>query len=71
MMPPSGLDELDELPPELLLRSAIELSTKAEMIDCADWALVADVVPEAGVAVVAAAAPDELDVMPARELIKF
>jgi hypothetical protein len=48
-----------ELPP----RSAIELSMKDEMIDCADAALVEDVAPDA--------VPEELEVPPVNELIRL
>jgi hypothetical protein len=62
MMLPSGLlDVLVEL--ELPPRSAIELSTNEEMIDCADAALVGDAVP--GVA------PEALEVLAVRALIRF
>jgi len=62
MMLPSGLLEVLvelELPP----RFAIELSTNEEMIDCADAALVGDVVPDV--------APEALEVPAVRALIRF
>jgi hypothetical protein len=62
MMLPSGLLEVLvelELPP----RFAIELSTNEEMIDCADAALVWDVVPDV--------APEALEVLAVRALIRF
>ena len=64
MMLPSGLVEPpEEFALELPPRSAIELSIKEEIIDCADSALVED----AGSAV----APEELEVPPVRALIRL
>lgn len=62
MMLPSGLvelfEELESEPP----RSAIELSMNEEMIDCADPAF-GDGVPEV--------APEELDALPVKALIRL
>ncbi|MGD0493438.1 MAG: hypothetical protein ABSC32_18025 [Steroidobacteraceae bacterium] len=64
MMLPSPLVEvLEELELEPPPRSAIELSINDEIIDCADAALV-----EAAAPVVA---PEELEVLPVRALIRF
>jgi hypothetical protein len=67
MILPSALVELsvafEELEFEVPLRSAIELSMNDEMIDCADTALVEDLVPDV--------VPEELEVPPSRELIKL
>ncbi len=64
MMLPSALVELlGELELVLPLRSAIELSTNDEIIDCADSALVEDVVPDV--------VPEELEVLPVKALIRF
>ena len=63
-MLPSGLVELvDEVALAPPLSSAIELSMNDEMMDCGDWALVEVVELEA--------VPAELDVVPAKEEIKF
>ena len=62
MMLPSGLLEVLEVL-EVPARFAIELSTKEEMIDCADAALVEDVVPDV--------APEALEVPAVRALIRF
>jgi hypothetical protein len=48
---------------ELPLRSAIELSMNDEMTDCADWALVEDVAADV--------VPEELEVLPDKELIRL
>jgi hypothetical protein len=61
MLPIGLLDVLVEL--ELPPRFAIELSTNEEMIDCADAALVEDVLPEV--------APEELAVLAVRALMRF
>lgn len=64
MMPPSALVELlGELELALPLRSAIELSTNDEIIDCADSALVEDVVPDV--------VPEEFEELPVRALMRF
>jgi hypothetical protein len=64
MMLPSALVELlEEFELVLPLRSAIELSTNDEIIDCADSALVEDVVP--------AVVPEEFEVLPVKALIRF
>jgi hypothetical protein len=64
MMLPSALVELLEgLELELPLRSAIELSMNDEIIDCADSALVADVVPDVAL--------EELEVLPVRALSRL
>ena len=64
MMLPSALVELlGALELVLPLRSAIELSTNDEIIDCADSALVEDVVPDV--------VPEELEVLPVKALIRF
>jgi len=65
MMLPSALVELlEELALELALRSSIELSMNDEIIDCADAALVGDVVPDV---VLEELAPP----LPVRALIKL
>jgi hypothetical protein len=61
MLPSELLEVLEEL--ELPPRFAIELSTNDEMIDCADAALVDDVVPDA--------VPEELEALAVRALIMF
>jgi hypothetical protein len=61
MLPSALLEVLVEL--ELPPRSAIELSTNEEMIDCADAALVGDAVPDV--------APEALEVLAVRALIRF
>lgn len=64
MMLPSALVELlEELELVLPLRSAIELSTNDEIIDCADSALVEDAVPDV--------VPEEFEVLPVKALIRF
>ena len=54
--------EFEELELELPLRSAMELSMKEEITDCAESALVEDVVPDV--------VPEELEVPPVRAVIK-
>lgn len=63
MLPSALLELLEAVELELPLRPAIWLSTKDEIIDCADSALVAEVV--LGVA------PEELEVPPVSALIKL
>jgi hypothetical protein len=62
MLPSALVELLEELELVLPLRSAIELSTNDEIIDCADSALV-DVAPDA--------APEEFEVLPVRALMRF
>ena len=63
-MPPiAPVELLDEFGLELALRSAIEASMNDEIIDCADSALVEDVVPDV--------VPEEFEVLPVRALMRF
>jgi hypothetical protein len=59
MLPMALVGLLEVLEPEVPPRSAIELSMNEEMIDCAEAALVADVVPDA------------LDALPVRALSRL
>jgi hypothetical protein len=63
MMLPSALPVLDALELELPPRPAIELSMNDEIIDCADSALVEEVVPDV--------VPEELELLPVRALIRL
>jgi hypothetical protein len=64
MILPSALVEgLEELELEVPPRSSIELSMNDEIIDCADSALVEDVMPEV--------VPVELEALPVRALSKL
>jgi hypothetical protein len=63
MLPSEPVELLEELELELPLRSAIELSMNDEIIDCADSAVVEDVVPDV--------VPEGLEALPVRALIRL